>query len=664
MILRDRTVYRTLADGETSTTVELINASVSPVPLTPASISAMSTMYQQNPITIRNRVLFDNNVVNSIVSQQSATNATLTDVEKRARGILPGIAGATLQQVSRPGLQIKPGSDAFIQSKLNMGMKFDKAIGKNLLTGNMGARSVPDLLRNTQTQVAAVRAGLTVGATSLIKNGTITGLEPAAKIGGLVAAVGALGNKAIADLIKNPKNVVNILKGRGTELVGSITGQIAGIGKNLSQSINQITGNINNIKNMISSGNFASGIAEQFKSGVSGIVGGLAGALGGVIGKFAGRLFGKSENYSLSQLFDKLKVSSRAAYVKAKDSLGELKVGQNYTSGAESPVDASDSQRNMLKYLVAEMKRDVALDNLNDLKRELGNASDPESISKLRIAQNAYDSAVKEMQTVSSNIISPPATKSKGGIFGRIKGAISDVTDGGKGIFAIPGKVGAFANQVYTRGMDAYSTVLKASATLSAAYSTGGLSLLANNPLSNKLAKGVSDLANPTKLTGNLVKKTQDALVNTVGGKLGDASAQMAKLGTTLGSFGGSSGMIKTPSYAEGTDPVIVQATSKISECMGSDLVPLPIVCTGGPGTPSRTPNSSDSRLARARVSDLQAQYDIQELRVEKLYAETLQSPEDAGKIKQYEDSRKKLYALQDQINFAQTVYYDTIRAA
>ena len=644
-----------------STAIDVINSSVSPVPTTPATLSAMSTMSSRGPVQIRNMTILNRETVNSIISQQSATNATLSKAQQLAQGIVPGIAGATLQQLTRPGLQIKPGSAEFIQQKMNMGMKFEKAMSPALITGNLGVRTVNDVVRNTNAQITAVATGLKDSANNLINKGIISGLEPATQIGGIIAAAGAFGNQTIGAILKDPKNVVNILSTRGTELVGKLS---SGITSGITNLTSTITGGLDKLKsvgNMISSGNFASGIADKFSSGLSGVAAGLSGAVAGAVGKFVGGLFGKSANVSIGQLVNQLKSTAQQAFARAESSFGTLKPGVPNYLGQNSVTtsEETETQKSVQKLNIAELELQQASDLLLQARIDSDTIGDSASQAKLAEADRKYAQAKQKLAQTTSEIISP-SPKKKGGIFGGLKGAIDSATSTLKGgISSIPGGIGAFANEVIGKGTNVFTTAYKTAITVTTAYATGGLSLLQNTKIGESFAK----LTNPEKLAGSLLENTKSALNNIGNSVQGKASREIAKLGGTLGSIGGSSGMIKTPTFAQDTDKLKSTLTAKTGQLIENEIYPLPPSISGDVVV-ERSPNDQiiAQRSAIQQINVIEAEVIKQNLIVEKLYAESIASPEDAGKLKKVNDARSKMLALEKQLAQAQNVYDAIVR--
>ena len=648
------------AVGTGSTAIDIINATVSPVPMTPATLSAISTMSQQGPVQIRNMTILNRETVNSIISQQSATNATLSEAQKLAKGIVPGTAGATLQQLTRPGLQIKPGSAEFIQQKMNMGMKFEKAMSPALITGNLGVRTVNDVVRNTNSQVTAVAAGLKDSANSLINKGIISGLEPSTQIGGIIAAASVFGNQTIGAILKDPKNVVNILSNRGTEIVGNIS---SGITSGITNLTSTITGGIDKLKdigNMISSGNFASGIADKFSSGLSGVAAGLSGAVAGAVGKFVGGLFGKSSNISIAQLFNQLKSTAQQAFISAENSLiGKLKpdqpnyLGNNVMINEETELqkamnrleaaklDLEEAQRESLKLLTS--ANDPNLTEAEKNLRLTGAAFNTgASESLVRLWQRDVDLAKARVELETRNVISSTTPK-KRSLFGSIKDTVSNIT-GQSSIPGVPGGLGAFAN-IGQFGL--FKTAITA-------YTTGGLSLLA--------AKETKDLLNPTKLGGELLANTKTAFSN-LEQKIPGASAFNAKLGGLLGSVKKTSGVM-TPTYATNTDEKLnSQMASKTAALIESSIVPSPF-SLGEDTIDNEKPNAviAKQQATINQIAGLEAEKDKQELIVAKLYAESVNNPQDAGKTKSLASAREKLKSIDNQIATAQTAYYASIK--
>ena len=630
-----------------STALGALNSAVSPTPLVSASQSALSTLTSVGGINLRGSDILDSSTVNALVSQQSATNRTLDALSQATLGIVPGVAGATLSQISNPGSMMKPGLEEFVQSKMNMGLSFQQSVSNNLLTG-VGANTVNGLINNTGAQVAAVTNSISSSVNGLINRGVITGGEPATQISGVVLGAANFGVEAVSSALSN---------------IGSnITGAVSNIGSNISGAIGNITTVISDkftgLSNMISSGNFASGAIDKLGGSIANSVSGaLTGAISGAIGSVAGRLFGGGKSsVTVDQLQQQLLPASRQAYIQAEAALvGTMKPGEaNYLSDNVPQRSISEAERlaNALKR--AELDLDFADGQLLAARAAYNENPNSSTQAALSAAEAALAKAKQTSAAVASDILSPKPKK-RGGLFGGLKNPLSSITDR---ITNITDTVRSTVQQ----GVQIYTNITKAATLISTAYATGGLSLLANT----KLAGSLGALSNPTKLAGDLVGKFNKSVGNLTdgAGKLSElATAGDAKLRNLLGSFGGTRG-VKTASYASDTDKNSAAIASKTGQLLGNSIVPPPPTVTGETVT-DLSPNEYIKTQAAAIqvLEDLESQRAIAILKIERL-EQQLGNTTNAAILSQLQSARNSLATIDAQLRVAQIAYENTIRGA
>lgn len=666
------------ADGLPNTAVLAINSAVEPLPLTPVSMSAMSTLTSRSGITVRDLNVLNSDTVNALITQQSSTNGVLSDATRLAQGIIPGVAGATLSQVVGPGMQIKPGAEEFLQSKLNMGLSFQSAVGNNMLTGNFGARTVSDLVNNTQGQIAAIQTSLTNSATSLINTGVISGLESAGQIGGLILAGSAFGPKAVTDVVSSitgsisgaVSNIAGGISGAVSNITGGITGAVSNITGSITGAIGSVTNSIQGIGNMISSGNFVGAITDKLSGGLGGLASSLTGSLtgalgsvggivGGALGGAIGKLFGGkgSSTVSVDQLKQQLSSSSRSAYLTTEQSLvGTMKPGEpNYLAGDAPKAQTSSSEAVANQLRASELELELADSELIQARIEYTQNPSAENKAALSAAEAKFAQIKKQQAQLASDILSPKPKKS-GGLFGGLKNPLSGITQQ-------IGNIQDTVQQTVTQGISTVNNVVNAATVVSTAYATGGLSLLSNTKLGESLGK----LANPSQLVGDITGKFTGALsgITDIGGKLGSIAAGAGdKLKGILGGFGKSPG-VKSPAYADNTDNKRAAVAANTGQLLGDPVVPPPPTVTGETST-DITPNQYVRSQANAiqTLDDLEAQRAIQQLKIDKLLADTTQTPSNSSKLSELNSARNKLASIDQQIARAQLLYENIVRGA
>lgn len=648
-----------LRELEPSIVVDTINSSVSPVPLVSVSLAASSTLSGQPSVTLQNSVVFDSNTVNTLITQQSATNATLSESEKIKQGIIPGVAGATLQQVSRPGYQLKPGSAEFIQAKINMGMKCKAAISNNMLTGNYGVRTVNDLYTNTSAQVSAVRGGLQSATVSLANSGIISGLESATKIGGIALAVSVFGNSVLSGL----GSVGNVLTLNSSTIVNSIKSNVSNAVLPALDNIKSLGTSLTNVSNMISSGNFATALADNFKNGLDGIASSIAGAASGFVNKIVGGIFGKSPNFSIEQLLGQLRSSAQSAYLMAERAFGTLKPNEpNYLSeGGQVARELTAAEKKM--YALGAMYEESSAARVILVNARLAalKNSNAETQEALREAESNVAKIDKKYANVAGEYLT--SSTSSDGFFAALKrGGTTAAADIKQTATSVYGALGSFVTSGKSAIIDARDSAQKL------------FNVLHPGSATETVRKNLEQLSDTTKLTGNLVGNFTTS-INNIGASVGAAltnNSLVSGIKNALGSFGGSSGMIKTPKFASNTDRTVAAVASKTGQLIDSNVCPLP-PSFSDEVTVNRTPNEQIKlqRESLARITELQAQKQTKELEIDKLnaiiysnYNPNLRSNPGPEKLFELNAAKNELLNIQKQLTQAEEAYTRLVQAA
>lgn len=613
-----------------SIALDYINSSVSSVPQTPISLSAASTLTGRQPIILQNSTIFDSASVNTLITQQSATNASLDDSEKMKQGVLPGKVGITLQQATRPGNQLKPGSAEFIQKKLNMGMKYEAAISNSMVTGNNGVRTVKDVFTNTNAQIQTARAGLNSAVTTLKNSGIISGLESSTTLGGVALAVSTFGNSIVSNL-NNAKTILTSANG-----VTTIKDSILSISNPTIENIKNIGANVQTISNMISSGNFATSIADNFKNGLSGISSGLLTIGSGAVGKLVGGLFGKSSNVTIQQLISQARSNAEQAFLAAKESIGTLKANEPNYLGQSGIVqhELTDAEKKMHAIGALYAESTALSQTIIRLRLEVYKNPTAENLEALRVAESMAAKNTKKFQQFAKNILPDSASSnsnntdlaalafgSLGSTFNSNRSFVDDLRDSAKSL----------QND------------------------------LTQNSELGKLNTHLQKINDPQQLTGKLLKNLDGAVSKITAGP----AAIMTKIRGVLGSIGGSSGLVKKPSYATNTDANKNKIAAKTGQLINNPICPLPPSLSEKTEI-DRKPNEQIAlQSAELRqISRLQSQIRILELEEERLYAQSVSNPDSLDITTALISLRNKIFEIQRQIAVAEAAYAAVIRSA
>lgn len=255
--------------------VILANTIADPLPLTPTSVNSILTVPEQPSIIGCDKtVVLSNSTVAALISQQSANAYDLTDTQRIDQGIFDGVVGASLNQLTLPGQFLKPGSAQFIQSKLLAGMDPKYAIGDNLFTGTMGIKNQEQLRNSNEAQSYAITSSLSDASTRLTNAGVITGRESDSEIAGLLFAAAISGPESIRQFFND-------------------TGEIlTGIGDRIRGAAQGINTTANNLKQLLSGGNYASKLADKFTRGVEGAIASAAAIFNGLKSRLSSAITG------------------------------------------------------------------------------------------------------------------------------------------------------------------------------------------------------------------------------------------------------------------------------------------------------------------------------------------------------------------------------------
>jgi hypothetical protein len=143
-------------------------------------------------------------------------------------------------QMSAAGV-IKPGSEVAVDYALNSGKALTQAFPNNIFTGQNGVTNLNQYLNDPTAQAKSAASLLTQGEGALKAAGLITGTEHSTQTAGLIMSTASLGLKATSDFLSG----------------GGAAGAAVGV--------------MGSAKDLVSSGNFAAGLADKSMVALSGI---------------------------------------------------------------------------------------------------------------------------------------------------------------------------------------------------------------------------------------------------------------------------------------------------------------------------------------------------------------------------------------------------------
>lgn len=267
-----------------SPSVTAVNAATSGASFTPTTPALAATVPSiPNPST--------NALVSAMAVNTSAGPAAAIALAGSA-GVV-STAGATTAAIGNLGLSpknlenagiLKPGASNAVTSLIASGKSLDQALPTNLFTGKDGISSLNNFINNPAAQVKVGQAMLTGIMGALKAEGVITGAESPTQTGGLVLSAATVGLGPTLDFAKTVAPGAS-----GAELSSALA----------NASANPL---VSSAKNVIASGNLATGMADKATGALGGISvadnlkGLAAGAFSKIIGSFKTLTGGKPQN--------------------------------------------------------------------------------------------------------------------------------------------------------------------------------------------------------------------------------------------------------------------------------------------------------------------------------------------------------------------------------
>lgn len=243
-----------------SPTVSAINKATPNAPAKTTNSSLASTV--PNIPAVSNQL--DKTTTSAMVSQMAVTAATgplgpavaagagiFTDAEGKTTPVI-GSLGLNATQMVEAGI-LKPGSDVIVNAALQSGKSLEEAIPSNLFTGKNGIKTLNHYLNSQSAQAKSGADLLASSELGLKAKGIITGNESGTQTAGLVMSAAGLGLKPTLDYMKS--------------ITGS-AGSLTDLEKLKSTVVNMAPGSV---KDLISGGNFAAGLADKAMGALGGI---------------------------------------------------------------------------------------------------------------------------------------------------------------------------------------------------------------------------------------------------------------------------------------------------------------------------------------------------------------------------------------------------------
>lgn len=515
-------------------------------PSVPVTNSAVVTVPETGDVKLPNgSTALSSNTVSAMVSQQSAINNSLSQAEKNAVGVIPGVAGVTVNQLVQGGQVLKPGTEKFITDKMNLGLNVTQAISSNLTTGAFGVNTGSDLIKNTTAQINSVTSSIKNATAELIKSGDLRGNESATQSAGLISAAAVYGSSVVSNVVKSIGGIAS-----------SVATSISSVGSTLTQ----------NIKNTISGGKFAADLVDKNASGLGGLATSISGALSNVTNSLKNTVTGIAGSISGS-------IKSAADVI--EKSFGKLAVGVPVSlSGAQpSTENPSETQQALKQYDDAVLEEQIALDELFDAKKKYRDNPSSASLAKVQEAETKLSSARNKIASSSVNTLSKLTGSDLNSKLGtaNLSSTASSITNTiSSGLNSLPGGLGAIANKVSNAGTNIVS----------------GLKNLVNNTIGNvtnnldsfvKTSSGgiLDGIKTKFNEAVNVVKKTETTLANASSFDISKTtSGMLSQLKSALSSIGGN-GSVKPATLSSETIDLSAQK-AKLGQLLNDVRIPIP----------------------------------------------------------------------------------------
>jgi hypothetical protein len=475
--------------------VSEVNSAASTAPMTQTSPAVASTVANAKAAS----PTLDKATSGTLVSQMAVNAATgpAANAVQATAGVVD-VNGAKVASVGAMAMNptqmcaagtLKPGADIAINKAIQAGAPLEKAFAPTFFTGKDGIKTLTAFTGSTPAQTNAATSLLAQGEAALKKTGLITGKESPTQTGGLILSAATAGVKATVDFAKNAmSSAMNLADAAGSKIKG-------------------FANSLMSPSSAVSSGNFASGLADKAMSSLSGAGSSLLNsAKGAVAGVFGG----------IADSYKALKAGIPQSLLPSKQESTEVakKNTEGLTSGLPSMSELGDK-----------------------LKSAFGSATD--SLGK---ALSANSSSLNKIASAATGGL----TDKLGGVAGitsTVKGLVAKVT--------APSTAGTPNIPGLPAGAASISNVVNASAPSSS--SIPGLSSVtgALSGIASSVSKGISGI-------GTSIAGLKDKLLNS-GGLDGLASKDLlasakSKLDGALSSMGlGGPGDEKAPTVADAT---------------------------------------------------------------------------------------------------------------
>lgn len=638
------------APSQPTANVQAANQSAGSTTNNPTSPAVAATAPTLNVKSTENKTVeLPPETVTAMASQSAVNAASSTVEEKIEKGLVPGIAGVTYNQMSQPGQSMKPGSGDFAAQlqQLAPDLPMSKIAGPNLMTGAFGVNSAADLASNSTAQLNAFAGSVKSSTKSFVQNGLLTGSETPTQAAGLIMAGVTEGVEKTTESLTNIGNLASV----GGSAVGKA----------------------------MSAGTFAASMADKFNSGNLGVANSLSALSNNTLGALSSGLSNTTTPGGINGITSSLAGSSRSAFLVAEQSFGKMLPNEPNILGG---LDITESPGSLINNL---QQSNGMISSLKNVQQQLSDAEkiyrlNPsiENLEALRTAENLKSSTEQKLeqlkqstlaeslslnQQTGNNPFSSTSAQNLNTIAAAAQsGQLFAPNPNNTGINALPGGLSAFANTVSSAASNTLSTVKNFDSVLSEKLADPAA--LAGN-LVNNVKSALTTQISPENITNNLTSTFNNA--QSAASAL-TASANSAIAGITSGisaqmsSLGNGPAQIKPPVLATETFTTAPVITSKLASAIDDPAVPTPVFnetsTESDPDSIKEQQKVLQKNLERLYAKRDEKNYELQKIVV--IYDET----DDVTLIPKINQLQAEITKIDQEIIIAQDAYDKLIGGA
>ena len=400
----------------TDPTLSAINSSVPSVPSVPISMSEVATVPGTKAVTNQDNTVLKPTEVNALISAQAAAASNLSSTEAAARGIIPGAATAMTLIQAESGGAMKPGTASFVEELMNKGASFQQA-AQQAVTGAFGISSPQALLGDVKAQVNIIGSSIQQSATDLVNKGfSFFASDNSKQTAGPLLAASNFGTDSITGFLSNTK--VSLTE-NFSKISDGLTSSVSNI-SSITNSVTNVGESIKGVTNMISSGQFATNLADKAIGQATDLASGFAtNLIGQGISKILGPLGGKIN--TLGSILAGLQQTAKQNFLTAEASFKPLVANKpNYPDGEGNQNQESESVK-LLSSIQGIEDNLIQLElDLLTAKKQFRDNQSIENANKIAQLETTIGKTKQQLATLNNKILSVNTNQSPDQIIAKI----------------------------------------------------------------------------------------------------------------------------------------------------------------------------------------------------------------------------------------------------